>query len=467
MPLMLKPSDLQNLQLLGQGPGRRVWRGLAPDDTEVVLKTFSLADAPNWKAQELFGREARVLQQLTHPALPQLLAFGESDGEAWLIYAYVSGESLAARLAQGWRPELAEVLSMARQLLSLLDWLHGHQPPIVHRDIKPSNLILQPDGQLVLIDFGSVLLNLHPAGGSTVAGTFGYMAPEQFSGRALPVSDLYAVGATLIQLLTGQAPADLPNERLWICFEDRVVLPPSLIAWIKSLIHPLPEERCPSARQALTSLDAPARPLPEVQAQALSKVPALPPGKPNLDVIQTHHSDQGLEIVLPPRPLRAPQLKFYVITSGIGSLYCLVMIGQIYRQLGSLAPQLQLPALISLLALTIGGVLWENRRLQRVTGADTRLNLRPEGLQLEETLGGRLQSHCEIPWQQLTVRRHQGSSWLPAHAGVELRYQNADGRRRRKYVAVTCEPQEQVWLSELLLSQRKVMLQSSHPPPDI
>ena len=80
---------------------------------------------------------------------------------------------------------------------SVLAYLHGRSPPVVHRDIKPANLTFRrPDGSYAFVDFGAVTKdNLRPEGGSTVVGTFGFMAPEQFQGRALPGSDVYGVGA--------------------------------------------------------------------------------------------------------------------------------------------------------------------------------------------------------------------------------------------------------------------------------
>jgi serine/threonine protein kinase len=93
--------------------------------------------------------------------------------------------------------------------------LHARVPPVLHRDIKPANVILRPDGAPVLVDFGAVRTVFRAAaeGGSTVVGTFGYMPFEQYMGQASPASDLYALGATLLHVITGRGPAEFATPR--------------------------------------------------------------------------------------------------------------------------------------------------------------------------------------------------------------------------------------------------------------
>src|SRR6185312_10957150 len=126
------------------------------------------------------------------------------------------GATLASLRRRGVTFGEAEIVRLLRDAADVLRYLHGRAPPIVHRDIKPGNVIWRLDGSFAFIDFGAVRDRMKPEGGSTVVGTFGYMAPEQFQGRALPASDVYAVGATALSVLTGREPEDLPHKGLRI-----------------------------------------------------------------------------------------------------------------------------------------------------------------------------------------------------------------------------------------------------------
>ena len=127
-------------------------------------------------------------------------------------------------MQSGWRGTETEVRDIASQLLEILQYLHQQSPPLIHRDLKPHNIIRNDDGRVFLVDFGAVqdVYRNTLLKGSTVAGTFGYMAPEQFRGAAVPASDLYGLGATILYLLTHRSPADLPQSRLKLSFRAHV-----------------------------------------------------------------------------------------------------------------------------------------------------------------------------------------------------------------------------------------------------
>jgi hypothetical protein len=228
----------------------------------VALKKLDLRALEEWKGLELFEREAAVLAQLEHPAIPRYIANHQIDtpeGPAFLIAQELApGKSLEEWLAGGWKPTEADVSDVATQVLSVLDYLHARTPPVFHRDLKPQNLVRDDKGRIAVVDFGAVraAANATMRGGSTVAGTFGYMAPEQLRGQASAASDLYGLGATLVHLLAGRSPDRLPQTRLRFDLSGLPVSPP-LRRWLERLLEPEPEERFASAGQALAALRNP------------------------------------------------------------------------------------------------------------------------------------------------------------------------------------------------------------------
>ena len=161
----------------------------------VALKRFFVRGAKSWKDVELAEREALVQQGLAHPNLPRYVTHFEHEGALCLVTERIEGESLAQLLATGRTLTQPEVLRFLQDAASALAYLHALSPPLIHRDIKPANVLRRPDGSFAIVDFGSVQHRLRETGGSTVAGTFGFMAPEQLQGRAGPESDVYAAAA--------------------------------------------------------------------------------------------------------------------------------------------------------------------------------------------------------------------------------------------------------------------------------
>ena len=203
------------LESLGEGAQGQTFDGVDKREGQrVAIKRFDVRGARTWKEMELAEREAQVLQSLTHPKLPRYIDHFEHDGALYLVMEKMEGESLASLRRRGVVFTEADVARFLADAADVLDYLHRRSPPVIHRDLKPANVIRRPDGSFAFVDFGSVRDKLRPEGGSTVVGTFGYMAPEQFQGRAFPASDVYGVGATALSMLAGAEPETLPHKGL-------------------------------------------------------------------------------------------------------------------------------------------------------------------------------------------------------------------------------------------------------------
>jgi serine/threonine protein kinase len=255
----------QLIQQLGENQGRQTW--LASDlshQNQVVVKLLAFSPQMEWEQLKLFEREAAVLQRLNHPKIPKYrdyfsLEKEEGDGLCWfgLVQDFIPGISLQQLITQGKKFTESQIKDITTQVLEILIYLHELAPPILHRDIKPSNLLLGEDNQIYLLDFGAVQNQGAVEGVTfTVVGTTGYAPLEQFWGKTVPSSDLYALGATIIHLLTGISPADLPQEKLRIKFADRVSVNHSFVKWVAGMTEPDPHQRYQTALSALEDLKA-------------------------------------------------------------------------------------------------------------------------------------------------------------------------------------------------------------------
>lgn len=297
-------------RLLGGGGVRETW--LAADlegDRLVAVKLLGFGAAVNWDSLKLFEREAAVLKQLDHHRIPKYRDyFCVSDRVLWfvLVEDYIAGCSFAQLLAQKRRFSELEVENIASRVLQILIYLHEQCPPVLHRDIKPSNLILGDDGEVYLVDFGAVQDRAAVSGGTlTVVGTYGYAPMEQFGGRAIPASDLYALGTTLIHLITGVSPADLPLKDLRLQFQGLVSISSFLVQWLEYLTEPAPERRPQTARQALELL-ATKQPI----SQGLAKT-----FKPSDTRIRLKKTVGELNIFIPPIGVNISNLPFLLIST--------------------------------------------------------------------------------------------------------------------------------------------------------
>jgi len=185
------------------------------DGTLCVVKQLILKEnegADYLEAVRLFKREAAMLSKLDHPGIVHMFDFHVTDdGKYFLVMDYVPGKNLDT-VIKSYGPFSSEATTeIGIQCCEILEYVHDCTPPIIYRDLKPSNLMLTPDGQIVFIDFG-IARDFAPKTEATRVVTTGYSPPEQYFGRPETRSDLYALGATLGELLTGQRPKALSTS---------------------------------------------------------------------------------------------------------------------------------------------------------------------------------------------------------------------------------------------------------------
>jgi len=275
---------------LGQGAFARTY--LAEDSTggrQVALKILDPAQAEDWKTFEMFEREAAVLKTLRHQGIPEVFETVRGDWLGRQVHAialeFIDGQSIAQRIEQGGGLDRAGVMHLFLEMLGVLDYLHSRIPPILHRDIKPANIIVRPDGNPVLVDFGAVRNVVRGDGGSTIAGTYGYMPYEQYMGQATASSDLYALAATFLHLVTGSPPPMFLNPAGRIEVPEALSCQEPLRSVLARMLQPSPSDRYQSAREVRDSLfrapaAAPTGPgvaVAVAQSSAPVRVPALGP----------------------------------------------------------------------------------------------------------------------------------------------------------------------------------------------
>jgi eukaryotic-like serine/threonine-protein kinase len=282
----------QIIDLLGEGGSGKTYRAL--DDltqAEVAIKVLSLRGMSDWKTLELFEREAKILAQLEHPNIPHYLDYFQTivaEEESFcLVQSIALGKSLTAWVEDGYTFDELELKQIATQILEILIYLQTFTPPIIHRDLNPNNILRSESGIISLVDFGAVRDTYHLTitGGSTIVGTYGYMAPEQFRGQAVLGTDLYGLGTTLLYLKSGQDPADLPVKQMKIDFRERVTISDKFDNWLDRLLEPIPEDRYQNAALALDYLNG----------KEVRKI-----SRPKYPIAHISRQDNNLNIVIPP-----------------------------------------------------------------------------------------------------------------------------------------------------------------------
>jgi serine/threonine-protein kinase len=243
-------------QKLGQGGMGAVYRAADRRLSTVtwavkeMSQTAITSPLEQQQARNQFLREAEMLAGLSHPHLPRVTDHFEQDGKAYLVMEFVPGETLLSFLQREGLPQPVDrVLEWMRQLCDVLEYLHNQQPPIIFRDLKPANMMITPQSQLKLIDFGIARVFKPGQAKDTQAfGTIGYSAPEQYGrGQTDARSDVYSLGVLLHQLLTGYDPSSTPF-RLPPASQVNRAVPQHISDVIARATQPDPDQRFSSVR---------------------------------------------------------------------------------------------------------------------------------------------------------------------------------------------------------------------------
>ncbi|GBO52756.1 serine/threonine kinase [Pseudanabaena sp. lw0831] len=319
-------KDYRITGFLGQGGIATTYIAEHPRVGEVAIKVIALKHFENFKILELFEREAKILAQLDHFAIPHYLGYFQIDRPRqrlfYIVQQLADGENLANLIENGWNPNELEIKQIAERILEILIYLQQLIPPVIHRDIKPQNIIYnqsaksQDKDKLFLVDFGAVQDTYHNSltGGSTIVGTYGYMAPEQFRGQAKLSTDLYGLGATLIFLLTHKHPSELPQRKLKIDWRSQInqnKLDKHFETWLDRMIEPAIEERFRSAEEALAVLQ-------EKRTYTSSKN-----SRPIASKIAITESENKQIISIPPVLLRSNYSRFFLAIPIIWNIFLL------------------------------------------------------------------------------------------------------------------------------------------------
>ena len=278
-------DEYEYISLLGEGANGKTW--LARDlntNQKVAIKALKLSQVDNNKSFELFQREGTLLASVHVQGVPQFYKnVVSSDGnDCFIVQEYVSAPSIQSYL----KPELGEdevgleseipnrifneheVINLLKPVCKILWALHKtYTPPIVHRDIKPSNIMCEmpEDAAHVklkpfLIDFGAVANPQNKSSSSTIAGTYGYMAPEQMLGNCSVQCDYYALGATALHMLTGVPPYEIESEVFKLKYNEALdkhapQTSQNMRKFLGNLLEPEPAKRIKDIDEVIRQLD--------------------------------------------------------------------------------------------------------------------------------------------------------------------------------------------------------------------
>jgi serine/threonine protein kinase/Tol biopolymer transport system component len=314
-------------QELGRGGFGAVYRAWDVNLKKPCAVKENLDTSP--EAQRQFEREAIVLANLSHPNLPRVTDHFVIEGQGhYLVMDFVEGEDLESHIERRGKAPVQQALMWITQVADALTYLHSRKPPVVHRDIKPANIRITPEGRAMLVDFGLVKIynpNMQTTLGAR-AVTPGYAPPEQYGkGTTDPRTDIYALGATLYKLVTGQDPLESVRRMVGKHMTPANQYDPSIPAFVNQVIERAmmlePNQRYQSAAEFKEALKEPAprvdatmmvAPVPETQIR-----PAAPAPSP----VSVHAP--SIPVAAPPLKRKAGKRPAFWL--GIGSIVALIL----------------------------------------------------------------------------------------------------------------------------------------------
>ncbi|MCS6887155.1 MAG: serine/threonine protein kinase [Chloroflexus sp.] len=301
-------------RIIKRGGQGAVYEGIDQDGNVYAIKEMldRFAD-PNERAEAVarFNAEAELLQQLRHPRIPRVYSHFTDEGRHYLTMDFIRGEDLEQIIEREGRIDEQRVLRWADEICDVLSYLHGKG--LIYRDMKPSNVMIEPSGDIKLIDFGIAKV-FKPTERGTQIGTPGYAPPEQYQGLATPQSDIYALAATLHHLLTGRDP----TKEMPFSFPPARALVPEISertsAALEKALQKVAKDRFATMDEFRAALIPRAQPQPaQVRvAPAPAAAPARPAAPPSaaVPVAKPAPSQRPAPAVpAPPSPAAAPVIK--------------------------------------------------------------------------------------------------------------------------------------------------------------
>ena len=227
----------------------------------VAIKILVFSELKDWKILELFEREIKTLSNIDHPNIPDYIDSFKIEDEKEILYVlvqeFIDGKNIQDLIKNGKHFSEEEIISILLNILLILDYIHNIQPPIIHRDINPKNIIIGESGKIYLVDFGAVgdIAQSTIFGSNTFVGTIGYMPQEQLYGKTQPASDFYALGATILFILTGKEPSDFELKNMKIDYENRINISDRIKKLIGKMLEPDYNKRINNAKTAIEFLE--------------------------------------------------------------------------------------------------------------------------------------------------------------------------------------------------------------------